>query len=109
MPEAGTDKLGIITENTPSNEELDREILGMIPISVSDGYGRFAALYYTECLYWIQKTGNLNQRYRRRLLYGGFLSLFMRSYPDQHISLTAVCKGIVWYEFNLYLFFFDIS
>ncbi len=55
MPFAGTDKLGIITEKTPSNEELDREILGMIPISVSDGYGRFAALYYTECLYWIQQ------------------------------------------------------
>ncbi len=53
MLAAGTDKLGIITDKTPSNEELGREILEMLPISVSDGYGRFAALYYTECLNWI--------------------------------------------------------
>ncbi len=55
MPEAGTDKLGIITENTPDNEQLNREIIDMLPISTSDGYGRFAALYYTECLQWIKE------------------------------------------------------
>ena len=53
MLEARTEELGIINENTPSSEELKSAILSMIPITVSDDYGHFAALYYTECLNWI--------------------------------------------------------
>lgn len=53
MLDARTTDLGIINDHTPDTKELENAILSMIPITVSDVYGHFAALYYTECLNWI--------------------------------------------------------
>ncbi len=53
MLDARTTELGIINEATPAVEELKKAVLAMLPITVSDNYGHFAALYYTECINWI--------------------------------------------------------
>ncbi len=53
MLDARTEELGIINDSTPSPQEIKKAILSMIPITVSDNYGHYAALYYTECLNWI--------------------------------------------------------
>ncbi len=53
MFEAKTTELGVIDENTPSDDALREAMLSLIPIAVSDCYGHVAALAYIECMQWI--------------------------------------------------------
>ena len=43
-----------ITDATPYDEQIDKAIISMVPIIVSDMYGHCTALFYTECLNWIK-------------------------------------------------------
>lgn len=53
MLDAKTTELGVLENIKATVEELKEAIMSMIPTMVTDEYGRFAALYYAECLNWV--------------------------------------------------------